>query len=65
MGVDYRPVDCDSGAPLPLPPAPGYVSTTVYDGGIRPGWNWWPYSSGYHRLLVPGAWVLGGLVTRR
>ncbi|GBF89114.1 hypothetical protein Rsub_01831 [Raphidocelis subcapitata] len=41
MNLEYRPVDCDSGAPLPF--EPGFVSKTIYSGGARPGWSWQTY----------------------
>ncbi len=57
MSIDYRPVDCDTGAPFPPPPAPGYVSSVVYRDQIQPGWNWYPYSAGYFRLKQDGGWA--------
>ncbi|KAF6253155.1 hypothetical protein COO60DRAFT_1643399 [Scenedesmus sp. NREL 46B-D3] len=54
--VEYRTVDCDSGAPL----AEGYIDRqadmgTIYSGGPRPGWSWFPYSSSDFNLIVSGA----------
>ncbi|KXZ56876.1 hypothetical protein GPECTOR_1g790 [Gonium pectorale] len=63
MSVDYRPVACDTNQPLPPPPAPGFVSSVVYDEVIRPGWSWFPYSAGYFRLQQQGAGLDGSTGT--
>ncbi|WIA23970.1 hypothetical protein OEZ85_013605 [Tetradesmus obliquus] len=50
--IEYRTVDCDSGAALPE----GYIDkSTIYSGGPRPGWSWFPYSSSNFTLIIPGA----------
>lgn len=39
MGIDYRPVDCFSGAALQR--EPGYISRDViYEDETKPGWEW-------------------------
>ncbi|WIA32859.1 hypothetical protein OEZ86_006034 [Tetradesmus obliquus] len=49
--LEYRPVDCDTGAPVPS----NYISKTdIYQGGTKAGWNWFPYGDSYSKYAVPG-----------
>lgn len=41
MMVDFRPVDCESGSPLPF--LPGHVSSSLYDEAPGTGWAWYRY----------------------
>ncbi len=51
--LEYRPVDCDSGVPLPFDP--GYISRTDVYGlnGIQAGWSWEPFGAAYKKLRIP------------
>lgn len=55
--IDFRPVDCDSGAPIPSRVAaqksiPYIDRRVIYgDSGPRPGWSWFPYSKTRAELL--------------
>uniref|UniRef100_A0A383WGT9 Expansin-like EG45 domain-containing protein n=1 Tax=Tetradesmus obliquus TaxID=3088 RepID=A0A383WGT9_TETOB len=54
MMLEYRPVDCETGQPLPTF-TPGFISKDViYSNGTKAGWNWFPYFSAYKRYAVPG-----------
>ncbi|KAJ9517598.1 hypothetical protein QJQ45_025065 [Haematococcus lacustris] len=54
MMLQYRPVDCDSGAPLP----PNFISKVIYGSrGMRPGWSWEGYGVADAQLSVPGKWA--------
>lgn len=62
--VEFRPVDCDSGKPLPSrvagATAPYIDRRTIYgDSGIRPGWLWFPYSKNRAELVRKGAFPAG------
>ncbi len=64
MMLEYAPVDCDTGAPLP----DGYISKDViYSGGTKPGWGWNTYSAQSQTYAVDGerADVEGGWDTER
>jgi hypothetical protein len=55
-----RPVDCNTGAALPL--SPGYINAdTLYDDMVTTGWSWFPYDTPTHNFNVtaPG-WGLSG-----
>jgi len=43
MSIEYRPVDCNSKAPLD--PVPGYVAPYIYDEDLGSGWGWMPYKA--------------------
>lgn len=50
--IEYRPVDCDTQQPLPFSPA--YIDkSTIYRGGPRPGWSWFPQSASDATLITP------------
>jgi hypothetical protein len=52
--IQWRPVDCDTRAPLPV--SPGFIDrATIYRGGPRPGWSWQPYDSSAATLITPSA----------
>jgi cullin-associated NEDD8-dissociated protein 1 len=58
--IEFRPVDCDSGKPLPSRVAaqkvPYIDRRTIYgDTGVRPGWMWFPYSKNRAQLVRQGA----------
>ena len=59
--VDFRPVHCDSGKPIPSrvagQKAVPYIDRRVIygDRGPRPGWSWFPYSKTRAELLREGA----------
>ena len=56
--VDWRPVDCDTRKPLPFGP-PAYIDrSTVYEGGPKPGWSWFPQSSSAATLITPAGGIL-------
>ncbi|PNW76515.1 hypothetical protein CHLRE_11g467656v5 [Chlamydomonas reinhardtii] len=60
MMLDIRPVDCGSGAALPM--SPGYINRdTLYDDMVTTGWSWFPYITPTHNFNVtaPG-WGYGG-----
>jgi cullin-associated NEDD8-dissociated protein 1 len=62
--IEFRPVDCDSGKPLPSrvanQPVPYVDRRTIYgDTGIRPGWLWFPYSKNRAELIRKGAFPAG------
>jgi hypothetical protein len=38
--VQYKPVDCDTGADLPFTP-PYIDKSAIYTNGTKPGWGWW------------------------
>jgi hypothetical protein len=62
--LEYRAVDCDSGAPVPN----SFISKTdIYQGGTKAGWNWFPYGDSYSRYAVPGKahWVFVAHVVQR
>ncbi|KAL6764674.1 hypothetical protein V8C86DRAFT_2468022 [Haematococcus lacustris] len=50
--LNYRPVDCDTGAPVP----PNIISPVLYSSttGIGTGWGWMPYKSNSAVLTVQG-----------
>eukprot|EP00775_Hariotina_reticulata_P007574 gene7574-7777_t len=49
----FRPVDCDSNAPVPA--SPGYINRNViYSGGTKAGWSWQSYKSSGQQWVVPG-----------
>lgn len=51
MMLNIRPVDCSSGAALPLDP--GYINReTLYDEMVTPGWSWFPYFTPTHNFNV-------------
>jgi cullin-associated NEDD8-dissociated protein 1 len=61
--IEFRPVDCDSGKPLPSRVPAGGGSTAPFidrrklygPTGVRPGWIWFPYSKTRAELVRPGA----------
>lgn len=56
MMLEYRPVSCETRAPVPY--NPGYISKTdIYQGGTKAGWNWFPYFAAYSKYEVPGVCV--------
>jgi hypothetical protein len=49
--VEYRTVDCDTGAPLPQ----GFIDrTALYCGGVRPGWGYQAYASSDTQIVTSG-----------
>ena len=49
--LQYRPVDCDTGAPLPQ----RFIDRgTIYKNGARPGWGWRVYFGSYFDHAVKG-----------
>lgn len=49
--VEYRTVDCDTGAPLPQ----GFIDrTALYSGGVRPGWGYQAYASSDTQIVTSG-----------
>eukprot|EP00884_Botryococcus_braunii_P001907 jgi/Botrbrau1/11717/Bobra.0195s0045.1 len=61
MNVEFRPVDCDTRQPIQY--LPGYISKTVYDGGLKPGWRWQPYDVLETKFAAEGAGVNGDAAT--
>ncbi|KAI8470025.1 MAG: hypothetical protein J3K34DRAFT_521703 [Monoraphidium minutum] len=58
--LEYRPVDCTTGLPVP----PSYVDrTAIYRDGARDGWAWFVYSGSYFQHAVPGASPSGDAAT--
>lgn len=51
MPIQFRPVDCDSRAPLPY--LPGSISKTIYASGPSPGWSWQTWKPGYQLFTAP------------
>ncbi len=53
--LEFRPVDCGSGAPLRRF-VPGEISRSDIYGpdGTAPGWSWFPYFDAYSAYAVPG-----------
>jgi hypothetical protein len=50
--IEWRPVDCDTRAELPVSPA--YIDkSTIYKGGPRPGWSWFPQEASAATLITP------------
>lgn len=50
--IEWRPVDCDTRAPLRVSPA--YIDkSTIYKGGPRPGWAWFPQEASAATLITP------------
>ena len=46
MMLQYKPVDCDTKQDMPF----GFVSSTVFSGGIGAGWGWREAKANYARL---------------
>ncbi|WIA20876.1 hypothetical protein OEZ85_005223 [Tetradesmus obliquus] len=61
MKMEYRPVDCETNAPLRS--IPGFVNQTIFGDTIEPGWKWRPYSAKNAQLLVRGQGVDGSVAT--
>jgi hypothetical protein len=54
--LEYRPVECESGALTP----PGYVNRdAIYKGGAQEGWGWFVYKGSYFKHAEPGGWAGG------
>ena len=58
MNVAFRPVDCETRAPMPL--APGYVSRSIYSNEPDAGWSWQPFNPGEQTLMAEGQASNGG-----
>ncbi|KAG1671486.1 hypothetical protein FOA52_003144 [Chlamydomonas sp. UWO 241] len=52
MMIEYRPIDCYSGAELPL--TPGYISKAIYRDVPQPGWSFYPLEAQQYTVSVPG-----------
>ena len=52
MNLEFKTVDCDTGADLPY----GYVNKDVIygSGGTEAGWSWFPYQASYSEYAIPG-----------
>ena len=44
-------------------PVPGFVSKTIFDDSIQPGWSWLPYNAKNTVLLAEGQGVAGSNAT--
>ena len=53
MGVQFRPIDCDTKAPLAL--LPGAISRTIYHDGTGVGWSWQAWKNGYQLYSAAGS----------
>ncbi|KAL6758139.1 hypothetical protein V8C86DRAFT_3025649 [Haematococcus lacustris] len=56
--LNYRPVDCTTGAPIP----PNFISPYIYSAvtGIGPGWGWFSYDAQLARLENQGPTPIPG-----
>ncbi|KAK9787725.1 hypothetical protein WJX73_002165 [Symbiochloris irregularis] len=55
MNLEYRPVDCETKAPLIF--LPGFINSTIYENNAVTGWSWNAYSVDNKQLQVPNAGV--------
>lgn len=61
IGVEYRPVNCQS--KQPLDPVPGFISPFIYRNDLGAGWGWRPYNSKNTVIQAAGEGLDGSTAT--